>query len=72
MKKIFTEFKRMSLGIFASVLITSSVNATTYTATISGNWSSALTWGGAGSPGSTIGTLDNVIIPLGSNVTRRI
>ena len=69
MKKISTNFKKMSLGIFASVLFTCSIKATTYTATQSGNWSSALTWGGAGSPGSTIGTIDNVIIPAGIDVT---
>src|SRR6185437_1709673 len=69
MKNNFTEFKKMSLGIFASVLLTGSIQATTYTATQSGNWSSALTWGGAGSPGSTVGTVDNVIIPVGMAVT---
>jgi hypothetical protein len=69
MKKIFTKFKKTSLGIFALVLFTGSVQATTYTATQSGNWSSALTWGGAGSPGNTVGTIDNVVIPLGVTVT---
>lgn len=69
MKKIFTKFKKTSLGIFALVLFTGSVQATTYTATQSGNWSSALTWGGAGSPGSTVGTIDNVVIPFGMAVT---
>lgn len=69
MKKIFTNFKKISLGIFALVLFTSNANAITYTATQSGNWSSALTWGGAGSPGSTVGTVDNVVIPIGITVT---
>ncbi len=69
MKKIITNLKKMSLGIFAVVLFTSNANAVTYTATQSGNWSSALTWGGAGSPGNNIGTVDNVVIPLGITVT---
>ena len=69
MKKIFTKFKKISMGIFASLLFTGSLNATTYTATQSGSWSSALTWGGSGSPGSTVGTIDNVVIPLGITVT---
>jgi len=69
MKKIFTNLKKMSLGIFASALFAGSLNATTYTATQSGNWSSALTWGGSGSPGATVGTIDNVVIPAGMNVT---
>jgi hypothetical protein len=69
MKKIFTKFKKMSLGIFASVLFVGSLNATTYTATQSGSWSSALTWGGVGSPGGTVGTIDNVVIPAGITVT---
>ena len=69
MKNIFTKIKKTSLSIFASVLLTGSIQATTYTATQSGNWSSALTWGGAGSPGNTVGTVDNVIIPAGMAVT---
>jgi type IX secretion system substrate protein len=69
MKKIITTIRKMSLGIFASVLFTGSVSATTYTATQSGNWSSALTWGGSGSPGSVISSIDNVVIPLGFTVT---
>src|ERR1700757_1329680 len=69
MKKIITNLKKMSVGLFASVLFASGIHATTYTATQSGNWSSALTWGGAGSPGNTIGTLDNVVIPTGITVS---
>ncbi|HXD93929.1 MAG TPA: hypothetical protein VNX01_12010 [Bacteroidia bacterium] len=69
MKKIITNFKKMSLGIFALVLFAGRASAVTYTATQSGNWSSALTWGGAGSPGNNIGTIDNVVIPLGITVT---
>jgi hypothetical protein len=69
MKKIITNLKKLSLGICASVLFISGANATTYTATQSGNWSSALTWGGSGSPGNSIGGIDNVIIPSGINVS---
>jgi len=69
MKKINTNLKKIGLGIFALVLFISNAKAITYTATQSGNWSSALTWGGAGSPGSTVGTVDNVVIPLGMTVT---
>src|ERR1700751_3693477 len=69
MKKIITNFKKMSVGVFALVLFTSNAKAITYTATQSGNWSSALTWGGTGSPGSTVGTVDNVVIPAGISVT---
>ena len=70
MKKTFTKIKKMSLGICALVLFASSMQAaTTYTASISGNWSNAATWGGVGSPGNTVGIGDNVIIPLGVTVT---
>jgi len=69
MKKIITNLKKMGLGIFALGLFASHANAITYTATQSGNWSSALTWGGAGSPGNNIGAVDNVVIPVGITVT---
>ncbi len=69
MKKLITNFKKLSLGIFGFVLLTANAGATTYTATQSGNWSSALTWGGAGSPGSIVGAIDNVVVPLGITVT---
>jgi hypothetical protein len=69
MKKINTYIKKICLGVFAFALFTGNINATTYTATQSGNWSSALTWGGGGSPGSIISSVDNVVIPLGITVT---
>jgi hypothetical protein len=69
MKKIFTNLKKISFGIFASVLFAGSMQATTYTASQSGNWSSALTWGGSGSPGNSVSGVDNVVIPAGINVT---
>ncbi len=42
-------------------------NAATYTATVSGNWSSSATWSGGVAPGNNI-TLDNIIIPGSVNV----
>ena len=39
-----------------------SLYAVTYTATQSGNWNSAATWGGGPAPGSTIGSGDIVNI----------
>lgn len=43
--------------------------ATSYTAVISGNWSSSLTWGGT-APGFNITGADNVVIPTGVTVTQ--
>jgi hypothetical protein len=43
--------------------------ATTYTAVISGNWSSGLTWGGT-APSFNISGADNVVIPVGVTVTQ--
>jgi hypothetical protein len=43
--------------------------ATTYTAVLSGNWSSGLTWGGTAPSFSTTGA-DNITIPLGVTVTQ--
>lgn len=42
--------------------------AATITATVSGNWSSATTWSG-GAAGSTVGGVDNIVIPAGITVT---
>lgn len=42
--------------------------ATTYTAAISGNWSSAITWAGS-APGFNITGADDVVIPAGVTVT---
>jgi hypothetical protein len=43
--------------------------ATDYTATVSGNWSSSLTWGGTAPSFSTTGA-DNITIPVGVTVTQ--
>jgi hypothetical protein len=43
--------------------------ATDYTAIVSGNWSSTLTWGGTAPSFSTTGA-DNIIIPVGVTVTQ--
>ncbi len=57
-------------GMLAAFLLISGwVRAATYTATSSGMWSSASTWEGGVSPGSSIGLLDNVIINEGVTVT---
>ena len=43
--------------------------ATTYSAVISGNWSSGLTWGGT-APVFNVSGADNVVIPVGVTVTQ--
>ncbi len=68
MKQIFTNLKKMSLGLCASVLFAGTISATNYTATTSGNWSNSATWGGSGVP-TTLGLTDMVTIGTGVNVT---
>ena len=43
--------------------------AATYTAAVSGNWSSSLTWGGTAPAFGTV-TADNIVIPAGVTVTQ--
>ena len=55
---------------FAAILmVTGSASAATYTAVSSGAWSNSSIWAGGVSPGSSVGTLDNVIINAGVDVT---
>jgi hypothetical protein len=68
MKTKFTQvFKKCALGAF--LLVTGWAHSATYTAVSSGAWTSASTWGGGTAPGSSLGTLDNVIIEEGVTVT---
>lgn len=65
MKKNLLNFKMavIALGIF----FTTAASAATFTAAVSGNWSSSATWGGT-SPGGLISG-DNIVIPAGMTVT---
>jgi len=60
-------FKKMSLVAMCLTLFCGNANAITYTAVLSGNFNSALTWGGI-LPGSLLPS-DIVVIPAGINVT---
>ncbi len=59
-----TRFGMILIGIMLFTVIS---NATVYTATSSGNWSNAATWGGT-APGNEL-TQDQIIIPAGITVT---
>src|SRR5438034_11239704 len=71
MKKslLFQKTKIRFLFFTAIILVIAnvSVSAATFTAAVSGNWSSSVTWGGS-APSFNI-TIDQVTIPVGINVT---
>ncbi|MCW3122295.1 MAG: hypothetical protein JWQ38_1787 [Flavipsychrobacter sp.] len=60
-------FRKSCVMILGAALAGSAARAATYTAVLSGNFNSALTWGGS-APGALL-TTDNVIIPAGVVVT---
>ena len=64
MKKILQPLKTTLLTLILIVSTGLVTMAATYTATTSGNWSSAGTWGGT-APSFNITGADVVIIPLG-------
>jgi len=68
MKKILQPLKTTLLTLILIVSTGLVTMAATYTATTSGNWSSAGTWGGT-APSFNITGADVVIIPLGIAVT---
>ena len=65
--KLFSSTKKILL-LFGMILITTCSFSATYTAVASGNWSSALTWGGSRPP-FTLGIADQVTIGAGITVT---
>src|SRR5665647_3207830 len=68
MKKNYFLQKATILTITLLLGVSYASMAATFTATTTGNWSSATTWGGTG-PSFNITGVDNVIIPLGVTVT---
>ena len=68
MKKSTTLFKAAILTVIL-VGIGFTSYATSYTAAVSGNWTSAATWGVTGSPAGNITAADAIIIPIGITVT---
>ncbi len=62
-----TTLRKMALSIIFAAICGFAANATVYTAVVSGNFNSALTWGGV-LPSSLL-TADVVIIPPGITVT---
>ena len=61
------------IAAFISIIaiLPQDAHATTFTATVSGPWNSATTWGGA-SPPNAIGVGDIVTIPSGKTVTMKL
>lgn len=68
MKNFTSKIKNASM-VFFMIMATVAVNAQTYTAVSSGNWSQSSTWDGGNAPSFNIGLLDNVVIPSGISVT---
>jgi hypothetical protein len=66
-KKMKTKLLKTTIGVMLGAFLSTGVNATTFTATTSGNWSSSTTWGGI-SVGAILST-DDVVIPNGITVT---
>jgi hypothetical protein len=62
-----TYFKKLSVLTILFVILSNAANATVFTAVLSGNFSSSLTWGGA-VPGGLL-TSDVIIIPSGITVS---
>ncbi len=60
-------FRKMCFIVLCLALGSKAANATTYTAVVSGNFNTGLTWGGS-APGALVST-DTVIIPAGIVVT---
>jgi hypothetical protein len=68
MKNNFANPVKFSLLLASFMLVCGFASATTYTAVVSGNWSSSLTWGGSVPP-ANLTSADQVIIGAGLNVT---
>lgn len=67
MRKLRTTLRSLLLTACAAIAFSNTANATIFTAVASGNFSSALTWGGL-IPGSLLSS-DVIIIPAGIDVT---
>lgn len=65
MKKTLLNLRMAVIGL--GLFISTAANAATFTAVVSGNWSSAATWGGT-APTGTVSN-DNIVIPSGLTVT---
>jgi pectate lyase len=61
-------FQMLTTAIFA-IMLSSTANATSYTASVSGAFSSTATWGGGPVPPTTISGSDNISINPGVTVT---
>jgi hypothetical protein len=68
MNKNLSLAKATFLTVLLLIGVSYTTMATTYTAAISGNWSSSTTWGGT-APGFNISGADNVVVPVGIVVT---
>src|SRR5580704_8862959 len=68
MKNNFLNPVKCGLLLTSFILVWGFASATTYTAIVSGNWSSATTWGGSAPP-TNLTSADQVNIGLGVNVT---
>ena len=67
MRNLTRAFRKMCFIVLCLTLGGKAANATTYTAVLSGNFNSGLTWGGS-APGALVST-DIVVIPAGIIVT---
>lgn len=64
----FTQATKGVLLVLAALLLQASTNAATFTAILSGNFSSTATWAGGLIPPSLI-SADDIVIPVGINIT---
>lgn len=69
MKKLFTQTKAMLLFATAILLTSAQLNAATYTAIVSGAFSSTTTWAGGIVPPLLLQPGDDVIIPSGVTIS---
>jgi hypothetical protein len=60
---------KSGFAMLAGLALTFSANATTFTATTSGNFSASGTWSGGTAPSTNLTTADNIIINTGVTVT---
>lgn len=68
MRQLLTHFKIFILTTLGVAVMAGSVNAATYTAIASGNFSSSSTWSAGIKPPATLTIGDQIIIPNGINV----
>ncbi len=71
MSNLKIDYLHPFIFVFLFLLTPFCLSATTYTAVVSGNWNSALTWGG-NMPGNTISGEDQIIIGAGVQVNMNV